>query len=208
MISHLSKAGVVVPAGFATTADAFREFLAYNDLDKKIYSLLDSLDIDNIVELGAVGKQIRSEILATPFLPAFETAIHEAYASLANSIGHDDFSVAVRSSATAEDLPDASFAGQQETYLNIRGIDSILISIKQVFASLFNDRSITYRVHHGFLHADVALSAGIQQMVRSDLAVSGVMFTMDTESGFDEVVFITSAYGLGEMVVQGAVNPD
>ena len=208
MISHLSKAGVMVPAGFATMADAFREFLAYNNLDKKIYALLDSLDTDNIVELASVGKKIRSEIMAAPFMPAFETAIHEAYTSLANSIGHDDFSVAVRSSATAEDLPDASFAGQQETYLNIRGIDSILLSIKQVFASLFNDRAITYRVHHGFLHADVALSAGIQQMVRSDLAVSGVMFTMDTESGFNEVVFITSAYGLGEMVVQGAVNPD
>lgn len=208
MISHLSKVGVKVPDGFATTADAFREFLAHNGLDKKIYVLLDSLDPENIAELCRVGKIIRTQILEAPFLPAFEAAIRKAYISLAQSIGHDDFSVAVRSSATAEDLPDASFAGQQETYLNIRGIDDILIAIKQVFASLFNDRAITYRVHHGFLHADVALSAGIQQMVRSDLAVSGVMFTMDTESGFDNVVFITSAYGLGEMVVQGAVNPD
>lgn len=208
MISHLTKVGVKVPGGFATTADAFREFLTYNNLDKQIYALLDSLDTENITELGLVGKNIRTQILEAPFLPAFEAAIHDAYTLLAKSIGHDDFSVAVRSSATAEDLPDASFAGQQETYLNIRGIDSILIAIKQVFASLFNDRAIAYRVHHGFLHADVALSAGIQQMVRSDLAVSGVMFTMDTESGFEDVVFITSAYGLGEMVVQGAVNPD
>ena len=208
MISHLSKAGVMVPTGFATTADAFREFLVSNGLDKKIDALLDSLDVENITELGKTGKTIRDLVLNASFSPAFEAAILNAYTTLTATIGHNDFSVAVRSSATAEDLPDASFAGQQETYLNVSGIDSILIAIKQVFASLYNDRAIAYRVHHGFQHADVALSAGIQQMIRSDLAVSGVMFTMDTESGFDEVVFITSSYGLGEMVVQGAVNPD
>lgn len=208
MISHLSSAGVSVPTGFATTAEAFREFLASNDLDKKIYEWLEVLDTEDTRELAATGKKIRALILETPFTPDFEKAISEAYASLAETIGHDDFSVAVRSSATAEDLPDASFAGQQETYLNVSGIDAVLVAIKQVFASLFNDRAIAYRVHHGFAHAEVALSAGIQQMIRSDLAVSGVMFTMDTESGFDQVVFITSSYGLGEMVVQGAVNPD
>ncbi|MDP1603902.1 MAG: phosphoenolpyruvate synthase [Legionella sp.] len=208
MISHLSTAGVLVPTGFATTADAFREFLAVNGLDKKIYSLLDSLDTENITALTNAGKTIREQILNTPFSASFEKAILDAYNALIKTIGHEDFSVAVRSSATAEDLPDASFAGQQETYLNVQGIDAILVAIKQVFASLFNDRAIAYRVHHGFAHAEVALSAGIQQMVRSDLAESGVMFTMDTESGFNQVVFITSSYGLGEMVVQGAVNPD
>ena len=208
MISHLSSTGVVVPGGFATTADSFREFLAHNGLDKKIYELLVTLDTEDVRQLAAAGKKIRDLILATPFTVAFEDGVRSAYLNLAASIGHDDFSVAVRSSATAEDLPDASFAGQQETMLNVKGIDAVLIAIKEVFASLYNDRAIAYRVHHGFAHHDVALSAGIQQMIRSDLAVSGVMFTMDTESGFDQVVFITSSYGLGEMVVQGAVNPD
>jgi pyruvate,water dikinase len=208
MISHLSSAGVSVPGGFATTADSFKEFLSSDGLDKKIYSKLSSLDTDDVQQLAVVGKEIRALIIDTPFTVEFEAEVRRAYEQLSKHIGHNDFSVAVRSSATAEDLPDASFAGQQETFLNIKGIDSVLISIKHVFASLFNDRAIAYRVHHQFAHDDVALSAGIQQMVRSDLAVSGVMFTMDTESGFDEVVFITSSYGLGEMVVQGAVNPD
>ncbi|AWN74785.1 phosphoenolpyruvate synthase [Legionella anisa] len=208
MISHLSSAGVSVPGGFATTADSFREFLSQNDLDKKIYEKLAALDSDNVQQLALVGKEIREMIVNTPFTPEFEHAVRAAYEQMSHSIGHDNFSVAVRSSATAEDLPDASFAGQQETFLNVKGIDDVLLSIKHVFASLFNDRAITYRTHHQFAHHEVALSAGIQQMIRSDLAVSGVMFTMDTESGFDQVVFITSSYGLGEMVVQGAVNPD
>lgn len=208
MISHLSAKGITVPGGFATTADAFREFLSTNNLDKEIYSLLAPIDVEDVEALIRTGKKIRDMILATPFPGGFEDAIRTAYLTLVNTIGHEDFSVAVRSSATAEDLPDASFAGQQETMLNIKGIDAILVAIKQVFASLFNDRAISYRVHQGFDHGEVALSAGIQQMVRSDLACSGVMFTMDTESGFDKVVFITSSYGLGEMVVQGAVNPD
>ncbi|MCW8386079.1 phosphoenolpyruvate synthase [Fluoribacter dumoffii] len=208
MISHLSSAGVAVPGGFATTADSFKEFLSQDNLDKKIYAKLANLDPENVHQLASVGKEIREMIVSTPFTPEFEHSVRVAYKQLAKSIGHDDFSVAVRSSATAEDLPDASFAGQQETFLNVKGIDQVLISIKHVFASLFNDRAITYRTHHQFEHHEVALSAGIQQMIRSDLAVSGVMFTMDTESGFDQVVFITSSYGLGEMVVQGAVNPD
>ncbi|STX28354.1 pyruvate,water dikinase [Legionella beliardensis] len=208
MISHLTNLGVSVPTGFATTADAFRVFLSTNGLDKQIYSLLDSLDADDIAELVSVGKTIRELIIKTPFSVDFEQSIKQAYDKLVQTLGHDNFSVAVRSSATAEDLPDASFAGQQETFLNVRGIDAVLTAIKQVFASLFNDRAIAYRVHQGFKHHDIALSAGIQQMVRSDLAASGVMFTMDTESGFNDVVFITSSYGLGEMVVQGAVNPD
>ena len=208
MISHLSSAGVAVPGGFATTADSFREFLSQDGLDKKIYEQLTSLDTEDVCQLAIVGKQIREMIVDTPFTSEFETAVRIAYEQLSKEIGHDDFSVAVRSSATAEDLPDASFAGQQETFLNIKGVDAVLASIKHVFASLFNDRAIAYRVHQDFAHSEVALSAGIQQMIRSDLAVSGVMFTMDTESGFDQVVFITSSYGLGEMVVQGAVNPD
>lgn len=208
MISHLSKVGVSVPGGFATTADSFREFLAQDGLDHQINVMLASLNVDDVHQLAITGKKIRSLVVATPFIKAFEDAIKNAYSQLQNEIGHNNFSVAVRSSATAEDLPDASFAGQQETYLNVKGVDAVLVAIKDVFASLYNDRAITYRVHHGFAHSDVALSAGIQQMIRSDLAVSGVIFTMDTESGFDKVVFITSSYGLGEMVVQGAVNPD
>ncbi|MDP3268867.1 MAG: phosphoenolpyruvate synthase [Legionella sp.] len=208
MITHLASLGVAVPGGFATTADSFKEFLAQNGLDKKIHARLTSLDVDDVRQLAAVGKEIRELIINTPFTPAFEEAVKMGYERLSKQIGHENFSVAVRSSATAEDLPDASFAGQQETFLNIKGIDSVLVSIKQVFASLYNDRAIAYRVHHNFDHHEVALSAGIQQMIRSDLAVSGVMFTMDTESGFEDVVFITSSYGLGEMVVQGAVNPD
>ncbi len=208
MISHLSSAGVAVPGGFATTADSFREFLSQNDLDKKIYEKLETLETDDVYQLAIIGKKIREMVVNTPFTADFEQAVHVAYQELSQSIGHDNFSVAVRSSATAEDLPDASFAGQQETFLNIKGVDAVLASIKHVFASLFNDRAIAYRTHHQFAHHDVALSVGIQQMVRSDLAASGVMFTMDTESGFDQVVFITSSYGLGEMVVQGAVNPD
>ncbi len=208
MISHLTAKGVVVPSGFATTADSFREFLRFEGLDTKIYALLDNLNTDDVCELAKVGKKIRDMVISAPFCIEFETEVRNAYENLSRLIGHDNFSVAVRSSATAEDLPDASFAGQQETFLNVTGIDAVLVAIKHVFASLFNDRAIAYRVHHGFSHHDVALSAGIQQMIRSDLAVSGVLFTMDTESGFDEVVFITSSYGLGEMVVQGAVNPD
>lgn len=208
MISHLSSAGVAVPGGFATTADSFREFLAQNSLDQKIYEKLSALNTDDVHQLALVGKEIREMVINTPFIPEFEKAIRTAYQHMSQAIGQDDFSVAVRSSATAEDLPDASFAGQQETFLNVKGIDGVLESIKHVFASLYNDRAIAYRTHHEFAHHDVALSAGIQQMVRSDLATSGVMFTMDTESGFDQVVFITSSYGLGEMVVQGAVNPD
>lgn len=208
MISHLSSAGVAVPGGFATTADSFREFLSHDALDKRIYEQLSALDTEDVCQLAIVGKQIREMIINTPFTPEFEQAVRHAYQKMAQQIGHEDFTVAVRSSATAEDLPDASFAGQQETFLNVKGIDAILVSIKHVFASLFNDRAIAYRVHHNFAHSEVALSAGIQQMIRSDLAASGVMFTMDTESGFNDVVFITSSYGLGEMVVQGAVNPD
>ncbi|QRN03408.1 phosphoenolpyruvate synthase [Legionella sp. MW5194] len=208
MISHLSAADVLVPSGFATTADSFRAFLSQNGLDQHIYEMLSNLDPDNINQLTHVGKTIREKVVNTPFSSEFESAVRQSYEQLAKHIGHEDFSVAVRSSATAEDLPDASFAGQQETFLNVRGIDAVLTAIKHVFASLFNDRAISYRVHHGFAHHDVALSAGIQQMIRSDIAVSGVMFTLDTESGFNDVVFITSSYGLGEMVVQGAVNPD
>lgn len=208
MISHLSSNGIAVPIGFATSADSFREFLTVNNLDKKINDILTSLDSDDVNQLTKAGKKIRDLIINTPFSNDFENAVHAAYLNLIKIIGHEEFSVAVRSSATNEDLPEASFAGQQETYLNVKGIDAVLVSIKHVFASLFNDRAITYRVHHDFAHHDVALSVGIQQMIRSDLAVSGVMFTLDTESGFDQVVFVTSSYGLGEMIVQGAVNPD
>ncbi|GHA12935.1 phosphoenolpyruvate synthase [Oceanisphaera arctica] len=207
MISQLAGAGVSVPGGFATTAYAFNEFLEQSGLNAKIHDLLDTLDVDNIKALGDAGRDIRQWVIDTPFQPELESAIAGAYAELTGQAG-DQASFAVRSSATAEDMPDASFAGQQETFLNVRGLDSVMVAIKHVFASLFNDRAISYRVHQGYDHRGVALSAGIQRMVRSDIAASGVMFTLDTESGFDQVVFITSSTGLGEMVVQGAVNPD
>ncbi len=206
MISQLAQAGIRVPGGFATTAFAFREFLAHNALAGRIAARLDGLDVDDVAELARAGTEIRGWVSAAPLQPALEAAIRAAFARA--TAGSPEATWAVRSSATAEDLPDASFAGQQETYLNINGLENILHAVKEVFSSLYNDRAISYRVHQGFLHADVALSAGIQRMVRSDLGASGVMFTMDTESGFDQVVFITSAYGLGETVVQGAVNPD
>lgn len=207
MISQLSAKGVRVPTGFATTADAYREFLAQDGLDKKINDLLDKLDADDTQALAVCGTQIRKWIMDAPFPAALNAAIAENYARLTdNSAAGTTF--AVRSSATAEDLPDASFAGQQESFLNIHGLDNISHAIKEVFASLYNDRAISYRVHKGFVHADVALSAGVQQMVRSDIGCAGVMFTIDTESGFKDVAFITSSYGLGETVVQGAVNPD
>lgn len=206
MICHLTKAGVKVPNGFATTADTYRTFLAQDNLAAKIYAELDKLNVEDVNELRKVGQKIRQWIIDTPFQSELVDAIHDAYEKLCS--GSPLCAVAVRSSATAEDLPEASFAGQQETFLNIRGLDNILSAMKDVFASLFNDRAIAYRVHHGFAHKEIALSAGVQKMVRSDLASSGVMFTLDTESGFNDVVFITSSYGLGEMVVQGAVNPD
>ncbi|QWA13625.1 phosphoenolpyruvate synthase [Sodalis ligni] len=206
MITHLSGLGVSVPNGFATTADAFNDFLDQSGINQRIYDLLDRLDADDIGELSAAGNQIRQWIIDTPFQPALQAAITSAYRTL--SADDSEASFAVRSSATAEDMPDASFAGQQETFLNVQGIDAVMTAIKHVYASLFNDRAISYRVHQGYDHRGVALSAGVQRMVRSDLAASGVMFTIDTESGFDQVVFITAAYGLGEMVVQGAVNPD
>jgi pyruvate,water dikinase len=207
MISQLSAKGVRVPTGFATTADAYREFLAQNGLDDKINAELDNLNIDDTQALAICGKKVREWIMEAPFPPALDKAIKENYEILIAKSGKDA-TFAVRSSATAEDLPDASFAGQQESFLNIHGLENILHAIKEVFASLYNDRAISYRVHKGFVHADVALSAGVQQMVRSDIGCAGVMFTIDTESGFKDVVFITSSYGLGETVVQGAVNPD
>ncbi|MGD8575094.1 MAG: phosphoenolpyruvate synthase, partial [Gammaproteobacteria bacterium] len=207
MISHLTRLGVSVPGGFATTAQAYRDFLAQDHLAERIHDKLDGLDVDDVDSLVAAGAQIRQWVMDTPFPPRLEKQITEAYNDMLATEG-ENISVAVRSSATAEDLPDASFAGQQETFLNVRGLDNVLLAVKEVFASLFNDRAIAYRVHHGFKHADVALSAGIQHMVRSDVGASGVMFTLDTESGFPDVVFITASYGLGETVVQGAVNPD
>jgi pyruvate, water dikinase len=207
MVRNLASAGVKVPGGFATTADAYRRFLAESGLDARIESILEGLDSGDVAALAKVGGEIRSLIRETPFPAGFEEEIRSAYRRLTEEHGAD-VSWAVRSSATAEDLPDASFAGQQETFLNIRGIDNILLAIKDVFASLYNDRAIAYRVHHGFTHSEVALSAGVQRMVRSDVGASGVMFTMDTETGFTDAVFITSSYGLGEAVVQGAVNPD
>ena len=205
MISQLPQ-GVRVPTGFATTAHAFREFLKHDGLDARIQAKLDALDTDNVNALAATGAEIRALVEQQPFPEDLEKAIREAFATLNG--GNAQASFAVRSSATAEDLPDASFAGQQETFLNVVGIEQVLHKIKEVFASLYNDRASSYRVHKGFAHADVALSAGVQRMVRSDLGAAGVMFTMDTESGFRDVVFITSSYGLGETVVQGAVNPD
>ncbi len=207
MIGNLAQSGVRVPGGFATTAHAFREFLAHEGLEKRIESALSTLNVDDVNALAKAGAEIRGWIFNQPFPSGLETAVREAYKHM-QSAGSDDLSVAVRSSATAEDLPDASFAGQQETFLNIHGVDNVLTAIKHVFASLYNDRAISYRVHKGYIHSDVALSAGVQRMVRSDLGASGVLFTLDTESGFDQVVFITSAYGLGETVVQGQVNPD
>ncbi|WP_370291962.1 phosphoenolpyruvate synthase [Thalassolituus sp.] len=206
MIGNLSSVGVSVPMGFATTADAYREFLSHEGLDARINQALSSLNVDDIQALTSTGQQIREWILDAPLPPALEVAVRQAFVEL--QAGNESVAVAVRSSATAEDLPDASFAGQQETHLNIVGIDNVLHAIRDVFASLFNDRAIAYREHQGFDHHKVALSAGIQRMVRSETASSGVMFTLDTESGFDDVVFVTSSYGLGETVVQGAVNPD
>ena len=206
MISQLSRTGVRVPGGFATTAHAFREFLAYGGLAERINAKLAALDTDDVRALAEAGAQIRAWVEAQPFPPALEAAIRAEFARLA--AGNPEASFAVRSSATAEDLPDASFAGQQETFLNVVGIESVLHKTREVFASLYNDRAISYRVHKGFAHADVALSAGVQRMVRSDLGAAGVMFTIDTESGFQDVVFVTASYGLGETVVQGAVNPD
>ncbi|GGP73627.1 phosphoenolpyruvate synthase [Shewanella ulleungensis] len=206
MISNLANAGVQVPGGFATTSHAFNEFLEQSGVNQKIFDILATLDVDDVNELAKVGAQIRQWVIETPFQPALEEAIREAYEQLSSET--QDASFAVRSSATAEDMPDASFAGQQETFLNVKGFDAVMLAIKHVYASLFNDRAISYRVHQGYEHQGVALSAGVQRMVRSDKAASGVMFTMDTESGNNDVVFITSSFGLGEMVVQGAVNPD
>ena len=207
MISQLSHLGVRVPGGFATTAQAFRDFLEQNRLTERIRQALDALDVEDVKALAQCGASIRQWVVDAPLPARLENEIKEHYQKLIDS-SSSEISVAVRSSATAEDLPDASFAGQQETYLNVVGVDAVLDRIKHVFASLYNDRAISYRVHKGFAHADVALSAGIQRMVRSDLGASGVMFTIDTESGFSDAVFITAAWGLGETVVQGAVNPD
>ena len=206
MVGHLSELGVRVPDGFATTADAFRRFIGDTGLAERISADLRDLDTDDTQRLAEVGRSIREAVAGQPFPEELERDVRAAYETLVD--GREDVSFAVRSSATAEDLPDASFAGQQETFLNIKGIDGVLQAIREVFASLYNDRAIAYRVHHEFDHDAVALSAGVQQMVRSDVGASGVMFTMDTESGFDDAVFVTSSYGLGEAVVQGAVNPD
>jgi pyruvate,water dikinase len=206
MIGNLTALGVSVPNGFATTADAYREFLATNGLDKRINDRLDALNVDNISDLTSAGADIRRWIIETPFPAEFDANLETAFIAMQG--GNQNLKVAVRSSATAEDLPDASFAGQQETFLNIEGLEAVKHAVHEVFASLFNDRAISYRVHQGYAHENVALSAGIQRMVRSETGSAGVMFTLDTESGFDDVVFITSSYGLGETVVQGSVNPD
>ena len=208
MIGNLSKLGVTVPGGFATTSHAFQQFIAQSGLAERIQKKLASLDVDNVDALTKAGAEIRQWVIDTPLIPDFDKAVREAYAKLCKDAGGKDVAVAVRSSATAEDLPDASFAGQQETFLNVTGADDVIHKVKEVFASLYNDRAIAYRVHHGFKHEDVFLSAGVQLMVRSDVGSSGVLFTLDTESGFRNVVFVTASYGLGEMVVQGAVNPD
>ena len=208
MIGNLAQLGVSVPGGFATTAQAFQQYLEKSGLSKRIADRLATLDVDDVDALVAGGKEIRGWIVDTALPAELEQAIRNAYIKLCKDAGADDIAVAVRSSATAEDLPDASFAGQQETFLNVVGIDDVLHKVKEVFASLYNDRAIAYRVHQGFKHEDVFLSAGVQLMVRSDVGASGVLFTLDTESGFREVVFVTGSYGLGEMVVQGAVNPD
>ncbi|MGV8921933.1 MAG: phosphoenolpyruvate synthase [Thermomonas sp.] len=213
MIGELSGLGVSVPGGFATTADAFQAFIAHNDLHARIYDKLATVDVEDVPALTAAGALIRGWVMDAPLQPELDADIRIAYAKLCAENGGaasngNDVAVAVRSSATAEDLPDASFAGQQETYLNVTGADDVVRKVKEVFASLYNDRAIAYRVHHGFAHEDVFLSAGVQLMVRSDCGVSGVLFTLDTESGFRDVVFVTASYGLGEMIVQGAVNPD
>ena len=205
MLRALTQLGVRVPRGFATTADAYREFLRQDGLDRRIAQSLEGLDVSDVSALAAAGAQIRGWILATPFPPGLQQAVLDSWAGME---GGADRAVAVRSSATAEDLPTASFAGQQETLLNVRGAEGLLRALHEVYASLYTDRAIAYREHHKFDHALVALSVGVQQMVRSDLDASGVMFTLDTDSGFPDVVFITSAWGLGETVVQGAVNPD
>ena len=207
MIRHLDAAAVRVPGGFATTAQAFRDFLAHEGLDKRIQQRLATFDVDDVSALTKAGREIRAWIIDTPLPARLQSAIAQAYSAM-SAAAAGQFSVAVRSSATAEDLPEASFAGQQETFLNVVGLEQVTKKIREVFASLFNDRAISYRVHQGYDHHTVALSAGVQRMVRSDIGASGVMFTLDTESGFRDVVFITSSYGLGEMVVQGAVNPD
>jgi len=206
MIGELAGAGIRVPGGFATTATAFREFLEHDDRAGRIERRLATLDVEDVRALAEAGREIRGWIAEAPLQPALESAIAAAYEALSGDDAAATF--AVRSSATAEDLPDASFAGQQETFLNISGLPNIVQAIREVFASLYNDRAIAYRVHKGYAHGNVALSAGVQRMVRSDLGAAGVMFTLDTESGFDQVVFITSGYGLGETVVQGTINPD
>ena len=208
MIGNLSNLGVSVPGGFATTAHAFQQFIAQSGLAERIQKKLAALDVDDVDTLTAAGAEIRQWVIDTPLIPEFDAAVRAAYQTLCAKAGVKDSAVAVRSSATAEDLPDASFAGQQETFLNVSGADDVIHKVKEVFASLYNDRAIAYRVHHGFRHEDVFLSAGVQLMVRSDVGASGVLFTLDTESGFRDAVFVTASYGLGEMVVQGAVNPD
>ena len=208
MISQLTEKGVRVPTGFATTAEAYRTFLAHNGLSERISQALAALDVNDVTELARVGKEIRQWILETPFPAEMDADIETAWNKMVADAGSDQISVAVRSSATAEDLPDASFAGQQETFLNINGLENVKEAMRHVFASLYNDRAISYRVHKGFAHDIVALSAGVQRMVRSDSGAAGVMFSIDTESGFEDVVFVTASYGLGETVVQGAVNPD
>ncbi|HJU38376.1 MAG TPA: phosphoenolpyruvate synthase [Tahibacter sp.] len=208
MIGNLSRLGVSVPGGFATTAYAFQQFIAQSGLAQRVQDRLANLDVENVDELTKAGAEIRRWVVETPLIPEFDAAVRASYRKLCADAGGANVAVAVRSSATAEDLPDASFAGQQETFLNVVGEDDVVHKVKEVFASLYNDRAIAYRVHHGFKHEDVFLSAGVQLMVRSDVGASGVLFTLDTESGFRDVVFITASYGLGEMVVQGAVNPD
>ena len=208
MIGHLANLGVSVPGGYATTADAFQRFIAHNNLSQRIFDRLAGLDVEDVDALVQAGGEIRGWVIDAPLQPDLDADIRAAYARLSSENGGGDIAVAVRSSATAEDLPDASFAGQQETFLNVTGADDVVHKVKEVFASLYNDRAIAYRVHHGFKHEDVFLSAGVQLMVRSGVGASGVLFTLDTESGFRDVVFVTSSFGLGEMVVQGAVNPD
>lgn len=208
MIGHLAGLGVSVPGGFATTAEAFKDFIAHNTLHQRIFDRLATLDVEDVPALNAAGAEIRGWVIDAPLQPQLDADIRSAYTQLCSENGGSEIAVAVRSSATAEDLPDASFAGQQETFLNVTGADDVVRKVKEVFASLYNDRAIAYRVHHGFKHEDVFLSAGVQLMVRSDVGSSGVLFTLDTESGFRDVVFVTASYGLGENVVQGAVNPD